>query len=241
MDDFVKNNQIRVLVVAPHHEIKNYSFHEWAKRVSNLTYPRYNILIADNSPTNKNKKKIVSMGFDAIHIKPKHKANQQYIAESHDALRVQALANNYDFILHLETDVIPPHDIIERLLVHRKTVVSAPYFIKFGEESHLMIQNIENIGGTLKYTTNIEDGHDIQYFDGQLKEIYACGLGCCLIHKSVLKKIKFRWEQGASMHPDSFFAADLKLLGVKQYLDTSILCEHRNSSWSKVVDVFHGK
>lgn len=241
MIDIVNPKKIKVLLVTPHNEIKNYCFDDWIARATNLTYPRYNILIADNSKTNKNKKRIVSKGINAIYIKPKHKSNQKYIAESHEALRIQALSNGYDFILHLESDVFPPHDIIERLLVHRKTVVSAPYFINFGEDSHLMIQNIEKLGGSIKFTTNIKDGHDIQYFDGQLHEVYAAGLGCCLIHRSVLEKITFRWEDGANAHPDSFFAADLKQMGIKQYLDTSILCEHRNSSWSTVTDYDFGR
>lgn len=235
--DIIKKNEIKVLVVTPHNEVKNYCFDKWLDRVTNLTYPNYDILIADNSPSNKNKKKIMKAGVSCIHIKPKNKANQKYIAESHDALRNYALIKGYDFILHLESDVFPPHDIIERLLVHRKTVVSAMYFIDFGDKSHLMLQGIENIGGTLKFTTNIEEGHDIQYVDGQLKEVYACGLGCMLIHRSILEKIKFRWEEGAFAHPDSFFAADLKTLGIKQYLDTSILCHHENSSWATITDL----
>jgi hypothetical protein len=234
--EILSKKNIKVLVATPHNEIKNYCFDEWLNRVTNLTYKNYDILIADNSKKNKNKKKILQKGINAIWIKPKNKANQKYIAESHEALRIKALKMKWDFMLHLESDVFPPHDIIERLLVHRKRVVSAPYFINFGTDSHLMIQKVEDLGGTLKHTINIEDGHDIQIMDGQLHEVYACGLGCILIHRSILEKIKFRWEEGSSMHPDSFFSADLKILGEKQYLDTSILCEHRNSSWSKITD-----
>lgn len=234
--EFLNKKDIKVLVVTPHNVVKNYCFDEWLARVTNLSYPNYDILIADNSPTNKNRKKIMKAGVKCIYIKPKQKANQKYIAESHEALRYQALLLNYDFILHLESDVFPPQDVIERLLVHRKKVVSGIYFIDFGENSHLMIQNIENIGGTIKHTTNIEEGHDIQIVDGQLHEVYACGLGCCLIHRSILEQINFRWEEGSSAHPDSFFAADLKRLNIQQFIDTSLLCEHKNSSWSKITD-----
>jgi cellulose synthase/poly-beta-1,6-N-acetylglucosamine synthase-like glycosyltransferase len=236
-NEILKKSEIKVLVITPQNEVKNYCSDEWSSRVTNLTYPNYDIMMADNSSTNKNKKKIMKMGIDCIHIKPKHKSNQKYIAESHEALRNYALIRGYHFVLHLESDVIPPHDIIERLLVHRKKVVSAMYFIDFGVDSHLMLQNIENVGGTVKHTTMINEGHDIQIVDGQLHEVYACGLGACLIHRSVLEQIKFRHEEGASAHPDSFFAADLRQLGIKQYLDTSIICDHKNSSWATVTDL----
>lgn len=234
--DILRKSDIKVLVVTPHNVVKNYCLEEWASRVTNLTYKNYDILIADNSPDNKNRKKLMKMGLNAIHIKPRDKANQKYIAESHEALKHHALTMGYDFILHLESDIIPPHDIIERLLVHRKKIVSAMYFIDFGTDSHLMLQNIENLGGNLKHTTMINEGQDINIVDGQLHDVYACGLGCTLIHRSILETINFRWEEGASAHPDSFFAADLRALNIKQYLDTSILCEHRNSSWSIITD-----
>lgn len=233
----LRKKDIKVLVITPHNEVKNYCFDEWMARVKNLTYHNYDVLVADNSPTNKNKKKIQKAGFDCIWIKPRNKVNQKFIAESHEALRVHALAKKYDFVLHLESDVFPPHDIIERLLIHRKTVVSGMYFIGQGEESHLMVQKMERTGETFRHTINIEEGYDMQLVDGQLKEVHACGLGNCLIHKSVLEKIKFRWEDGANAHPDSFFAADLQMHGIKQYLDTSILSEHKNQSWSTISNV----
>lgn len=237
-DEIKKKKDIRVLVITPHNIVKNYCYDEWVSRVTNLTYHNYDILIADNSPTNKNKKKIQKSGIDCIWIKPKDKANQKFIAESHEALRIYALARKYDFVLHLESDVIPPHDIIERLLVHRKKVVSGMYFIGLGEDSHLMLQNFEPVGSSIiRHTINVEDGHDMQIVDGQLHEVYAVGLGNCLIHSSILKQIKFRWETGANAHPDSFFAADLKQLGIKQYLDTGCLSKHLNSSWLEIKNV----
>lgn len=234
--EILKKGDIKVLVCTPHNVVKNYCFDEWLARVTNLTYPNYDILIADNSPDNKNKKRIVKMGINAIYIKPKRKVNQKYIAESQEALRVHALLHKYDFILFIESDIFPPHDIIERLLAHRKKVVSASYFINFGEESHLMLQNIEKDGGAVKHTMNIDSGYDINIVDGEVHEVYACGLGCTLIHKSVLEQIRFRWEEGAPSHADTIFAADLKQLKIKQYLDTSIICEHKNSSWATITD-----
>lgn len=238
--NLVKGNKIRVLVAAPHNEVKNQTIEAWIERVKNFTFKNFNfktdVLIVDNSESPKNKKLLKKLGVNCVHVRPKQKTNQKYIAESQDMIRTYALRMKYDFVLHLETDVFPPHDIIERLLVHRKTVVSAMYMIEFGDKSHLMLQGIENLGGTIKNTINIDEGHDIQFVDGQLKEVYACGMGCMLIHKSVLEKITLRWEEGSDAHADSFLAGDLKFLNIKQFLDTGTWCEHQNSSWATITD-----
>src|SRR5574343_650024 len=66
------------------------------------------------------------------------------------------------------------------------------YMIEFGDKSHLMLQGIENLGGTIKNTINIDEGHDIQFVDGQLKEVYSAGLGCCFVEDTkVLDKERF--------------------------------------------------
>jgi hypothetical protein len=234
---FRKLKKFTVLVGTPHNEIKNYCFDEFISNTTNFTYKYYNIVIADNSTRKKNSKQISKLGVNTIYIKPKQKDNQQFIAESHEALRLAALRENVDYLLHLESDIFPPKDIIERLLIHQLPVVSATYFIDEGLNSHLMVQEIEDKGDIIRESRNIVGGHDILLINGGLQKVYACGLGCTLIHKSVLEKIKFRWEKGAPVHPDTFFAADLNAMGIPQYIDTSILCEHRNSSWNLVPNV----
>jgi hypothetical protein len=67
--------------------------------------------------------------------------------------------------------------------------------------------------------------------DGGLKEVFHCGLGCVLINKNVLHKFNFRSQLGVSIHPDSFFAFDIDALGIRKFIDTSVLCEHNNTEW----------
>lgn len=236
MKEFKKLKKFKVLVGTPHSEIKNYCFDDFLSTITNLTYNKgeYDVLIADNSKEKKNAKRIMKAGVQSIHIKQKQKDIRQYIADSHEALRVAALKGNYDFLMHIESDVFPPLDIIERLLSHQKQVVAAPYFIDFGSDSHLMVQDIEKRGDVVRHTANIGGGHDILLMDGTLKKVHSAGLGCILIHKSVLQKINFRYMKGMEMYPDSVFFADCNAQKIPVYLDTSILCEHRNESWSSV-------
>lgn len=223
--------KFKVLVGTPHADRKMYCQDQMLAIIKSLTYPYYTAIIADNSDTRKNYKKIVKQGINAVWVDPHKKSSRRYIAESHEVIRRQAISEGVDFLFHLEDDIIPPLDIIERLMAHQKQVVSGMYFINQGHNSHLMIQDNEKEFYSLMHTRNVDEGRDINYVDGTLKQVYACGLGCTLIHKSVFTKIPFRYEEDVDAHPDTFFAHDLKQANIPQYLDTSILCEHNNVSW----------
>jgi hypothetical protein len=227
--------KLKVLVAAPTADRKNYCLNEYLSVVSNLTYSNYKTFLADNSETRSNAKMLNRLGVHTKWINPAGKTNIQYIAESHESCREFALHLNFDYMLHLESDIIPPIDIIERLLFHKKEVVSACYFTGFGDKSRLCIQLLEDSGELIRETQNMDYGiGDMIFMDGTLKQVYGAGLGCTLIHKSVLEKIKFRYQEGVDAHPDTYFYSDLNASGIKQYVDTSILCKHENREWSFV-------
>lgn len=223
----------KILVSCPTADVKDYAFNDWINNVKNFTYQKYDIHIVDNSETREYLKKIKSKYGDIAsfeRVSPiQYSSFKMALAKSHDKCRIKALKDNYDFLLHLESDVFPPLDIIERLLDHKKSIVGALYFIEQGEESKLMIQGIEGFGIAHRETYNFDET-EIDFINGELRTVYSCGLGCVLIHKSILKKIPFRYEEGAPVHPDSFYFGDLNLAGKKVFVDTSILCEHRNTS-----------
>lgn len=236
MDEFRKLKKFKVLIGTPHYEGKNYCLENYVRMVKSLNYPNYEVLVVDNSKDRKNTKLIKKMGIPAIHVKRKNKNSRQVMAESQEVLRNAALKGGFDFFIHLESDITPPPNFIERLLSHQHEIVSGAYFIREGAESHLMVQSIESQRTGIRETINMDGGTDNKYFDGQLHEVYACGLGCTLIHRSVLERIEFSYVEGLDLHADSLFAHDIHQLGYKQYLDTSILCEHDNQSWELVGD-----
>jgi len=197
----------RVLIGTPHSDKKNYCIEEYIARVKTFTYPYYDVLIVDNSETRKNYKRFIKEGFKAIHIKPKNHSIQKILAESHDAIRKYAIANNYDYLFHLESDLVPPP---------------------------VMAQRMETFGD-LRETISLKEGSDLINIDGKLMKVFHCGLGCVLMHKNILNEFEFRHEKGLVMHPDGFFAIDTDALGIQKYIDTSILCEHNNSDWTQLL------
>jgi GT2 family glycosyltransferase len=200
--------------------------------VKRLTYPKayYDVFVADNSSTKKNTKMLRRNGINADWIRPKQKSNIAYMAESHELCRREMIRGKYDYMLHWETDIEAPPNIIEQLLSHKKRVVSAVYPIDFGAKSKLLLQFAEERSKDMALTTNAEQG-DMLFIDGKVKKVFASGLGCILIKRSVLRKIKFRWEKGVFVHPDTLFAYDLFNLGIPIHADTSLILKHRNSEW----------
>jgi len=220
----------RVLIGTPHSDSKNYAIEDYIARVRSLTYKNVDVLIVDNSSTRKNYKRFIKEGFKCIYVKPKHHSIHKILADSHEEIRKYAIRNNYDYLLHYESDLISPPDVIERLMIHNKPVVSAMYMINFGEDSHLMAQKSEQFGD-IRETVVMENGADLMMVDGGLKKVFHCGLGMILIHKTVLDKFQFRYEADKSMPPDAYFAMDTDALGIPKYIDTSILSIHNNAEW----------
>ena len=155
------------------------------------------------------------------------------IAESHNACRTYALENNYDFLFHLETDIIPPFDVIERLLNNKKLVCSASYDIFHGKLRQAMIQESEKLDRYKKAyrTVSFVNEKEPLVFNGKTRQVYHAGLGCILIHNKVLKKIPFRYIDGGNMSADTWFANDCFTLNIPIYVDTLIHCQHFNHTW----------
>jgi hypothetical protein len=232
---------MKVLVASPTADVKSYCFDRWMEHVKSLTYDGdYDIYICDNSDSRdfmvESRAKYSDLGerFVMERLSPiQYKSISDVMAKSHDKCRKRVLDEGYDYLLHLETDVFPPLDVIERLLDHNTKIVGGVYHIELGEQSTLMIQAIEDFGTEHRETFNLDES-DLSFIDGTVKQVFSCGLGCVLIHRSVLEKLSFRYEEGASVHPDSFFYGDLKQLNIPVFVDTSLYCEHDNKSMTRV-------
>jgi GT2 family glycosyltransferase len=221
----------KVLVACPTADVKGYCMEKWVNHVSSLTYPHFDVLMVDNSEDRsfyEASKKEYADKIKMIRVAPQQYPEFKFaLAASHDRCRKAALEGGYDYLLHLESDVFPPLDVIERLMIHRKKITGGLYYIDMGERSKLMVQILEPSGNAVRESYNLEET-DITFVDGTLKEVFSCGIGCVLIHRSVLEQVEFRYEKGIGAHPDSFFFTDTNAKGIKTYVDTSVFCEHDN-------------
>ncbi len=224
----------KILIASPQSDIKNYCFLDWYLNVKRISYPqaRVDVFLADNSDTQDNCKMLESMGVKCKHIPKNGRGIIETMAECHQACVDYAIDNNYDYLLHLETDVFPSHDVLNNLMSLSKPIACGLYQIFDGAYREPMIRLIEddNMGFMEAYAIANAQG---EYLNGKPLKVFSAGLGCALIHKSVLGKIKFKYIEGQDQHPDTWFANDMRNIGIDIFCDTSTFCEHRNKSWGK--------
>jgi GT2 family glycosyltransferase len=215
----------KVLVGCPTSDYKKYCLKEYVDSVTNLTYTNYDILLVDNSEDSGYFDLIRSFNVPVKRIKYREKARER-IVSSRNILVKELLINNYDYFLSLEQDVIPPKDVIERLLQHDKKVVAGVYpLIHVVHGKKVLKSSIwMNYDPKTKLMYRVKNKYILE--NPSLFEISTSGLGCVLIHKDVFKKIKFRYDSDTEGFDDVFFSKDLRDNKIPLYADFGVLCNH---------------
>jgi len=238
----------RVLISCPTAKVKDYCFKEWIENVWSFTYPNYDVVMFDNTvdggdyARHLNKYFKQNYGYDknkkfkAYNSLVLNKVNRKMevterMCLSHNDCRLEVLNNDYEYLFHLESDVFPPKDVIERLLFHKKKFVNGTYYTDEGAYRRAMIQIPIEIASDYGTSYWITSKDEITYVNGETYQMALAGLGCALIHYTLLKKIEFRFVNGINKHPDTFYAEDCADRNIPVFLDTSIICEHKNQSW----------
>lgn len=226
----------KILVGCPTSDYKEECLNEYANAVKNLSYDNYDILLVDNSKDDKYSERIKTSGLNVIKA-PYFESARERIVHSRNILREYAIKNNYDYLLSLEQDVIPPKDVIEKLLRHNKKIVTGVYYVhnKMPDgKLHLvpLVNILEGNGKTMRTLNYAEINMP------RLLKIFSCGLGCLLIHKDILKEIKFRYVKDIDTHDDRWFCIDLHEKGIELYCDNMVICKHlvkgRKWTWSQI-------
>nr|MBI4156523.1 glycosyltransferase family 2 protein [Candidatus Woesearchaeota archaeon] len=214
----------KVLVGCPTSFHKEHSLKEYSESIKNLSYKNYDILLVDNSPDDKYTKKIKSFGLK-VKKGPYFESARERIVFSRNILKDEAI-KNYDYFLSLEQDVIPPKNIIERMLNHEKKVITGIYFARnIVKGKKVLMPLVYKEINSNKKLPDMRSLNELEIGNG-LIQVVSCGLGCVLIHKDVLKKITFRYEKDKDAFDDRFFCIDLYNKNIPIYCDTSIICKH---------------
>ncbi len=249
----MENSFPKILIAAPTSAQKNYALEEYLLAVYNVQYPNFRCILFDNTEDNGentdhiNKTMVRLFGnddrFTAFKSDIKFsKGIIARVAKGHNDCRKYALENEYDYLLHLETDVmILPH-VLQELLLRNKQAVGCSYYRDEGRFRRLMVQNkIYRAPGNI-YHSNFDPHDDLPFMTGGLKAVSHIGLGCMLIRKDVLDKIPFRYVPGQRIFPDSFWAEDCFLKRIKIWCDTDLPpLKHNNQNWQIDVETKDNK
>lgn len=218
----------KVLVGCPTSEHKGYALERYAKGIKSLNYDKFDILLVDNSKDNDYLKKVEILGLPVIKG-PYSESARQRIIDSRNILRQKVLDGCYDYFFSLEQDVIPPPDVIQRLLKHKKKIVTGVYF---------SYQTNNDITLLVPLLWKRIKGKEVRYMlerevlEPRLIEVGACGVGCILIHREVLEKIRFRYDKNDRGFDDMWFCHDAFNAGFKIFADISVKCKHLIKGWS---------
>ena len=106
-----------------------------------------------------------------------------------------------------------------------KKVVNGLYFVDIGDQIVPVFQK--------KLTTTID--YYLDYPENSVFEIDSSGLGCCLIHRTVLQDLYDNYKiffadypiEGRYMGEDAFFFANVKALGHKVFGTSQVKLNHQ--------------
>lgn len=229
--------QPRILVGCPTSFHKEYALIQYTEAIKKFTYKNHDVLLVDNSPNENYLSRIRSLELPVI-SGPYFESARDRIVASRNILRQKAIDDGYDYFLSLEQDVIPPSDILERLTRHNKKVISAVYFANNvipGETLSKLIPLVYILEDEKTLSMRPLNEDELWKKNG-LMRVVSAGLGCVLIHRDVLKEVKFRYDLNS--FDDRWFFLDLYNKEIPVYADTSIKCRHliynRPYPWSKI-------
>ncbi len=221
--------EARILVGCPTYWGKAYCLAEYTDRVKKLSYSNYDILLIDNSKNEKYLHKIQTNGLRA-EKGPWNEDVKERIIASRNVLRQKVLDEGYDYFLSLEQDILPPIDVIEKLLQRGKEVVTGVYHkqgtLPGGRKTSYALLYTEQNGKLVLV-------HPERLKQNKLIPIHACGLGCILIHRSVLEKVTFRKPNQGVAQDDMMFCYDAQKAGFHLYADPIVICEHLHKDWKE--------
>lgn len=200
------------------------------------------VIFIDNSKEPDYAAYIRSKGFKVTRI-PFIVNLHERLTEAYNVLRIAFLKGSYTHLMILEQDIFPPTDVIKRLLEHDKEIVSGVYWIKdkpcvLIDNGYMSDEERKDKGSEFSLNNKIfkYDFIDKKRLEEKdLIRVFACGLGCVMIKRSIMQKIKFRVQKNLDNewkgHNDMFFYFDLRTRDIPVFVDPTIKCGHENDNY----------
>ncbi len=220
--------QPKVLIGSPVTSLKEYCIPQYIEGLKSISYKNAEFLVLDNSPDGRGLSKQFSEA-GIPYIKTEHtNMVREMLVRDNNFLRKKAINEGFDYWLSLEQDIIPPADVVERLLANKKEITSAVY-CNFSHEKEDNIPKPDMFVLIDPEDTTFQVTRRMMFDDlwprRQIK-VHVTGVGCILIHKSVLEKIEFHFDPKISVYDDVWFCKDAHKLGLQVHLDSRIVCRH---------------
>lgn len=235
------NKVSNILVGAPTSKQHDYVIDRYIENVKNFTYPNFTLMLIDNSDDSEYfmqlKEKIDKSGLHAILQKVKPKENAlETLAECRNSMIVTMLVEGFDYFLMLDTDTLPPPNVIERLMAHDKDIVG---LLSHGgtEENHNVRPIVLKSGSLVKAGKRGLDYYswdEIDQMRGKLTKVWATSVGCLLVKRNVLEAgVRFKYTPQFHVGEDIWFFLHANAAGFEFWLDPYRVI-HENRYWQKI-------
>lgn len=213
----------RILIGVVTYDGHRYAIEKLLNAINEFTYKNFTLLFVDNSTNEDYKKFLEDKGHRVIKDSAEGTRIDRII-RGRNTLRKACLDGEYDYLFFLDTDVIPPTDVLERLVKHKKEVITGVYLGAANYDGKMEILPV--------LFSPLPDGRIRtmrirEMLGNKLVPIAAAGLGCCLIQRSVLTNIIFcNRGTSATGGEDAAFFKDITRQGITAFADTSVKCFH---------------
>lgn len=238
----------KMLIASPTYNGMEYCEKRFLGRIKELSCRDYDILIVDNSGGNdyfehlRQDKRLIVMRYDG-----NEKDKIKRLIGSRNKILDYAAENNYDCILMMDSDVIPPKNVVEELMKCKKDIVSGVYFSYFKSSGILKILPVAfmpiskeefeqiRIGGLPEFVKSNKDlrrhmtKEEIE--SNSLIKVLFPSAGCMLLTRKVFENKNIRYgllkiEADAQTSDDIYFITKARENGIDAYVNTAVKCDH---------------
>lgn len=138
-------------------------------------------------------------------------------AENRNYIAAQAVKGKYDYLFHVDDDMIYAPDTLDRLVAHDKDIIGGLYKTKYPEKQDYVIEHLD--GATVR--------------ENEVFECKALGTGLLLVKTEVYKKTPQPWygyewfDNGMVKESvDWIFCKNASRAGFKVFCDPTVKAEH---------------
>lgn len=153
------------------------------------------------------------------------------LPDSHNRVVKEALQrDDWDYILWLEQDVLPPRDVFERVELYQQEIVGALMVRRAFPPQPLVFHDFYEAGGGCPPY----EWSELRPWINQpgIYPVDIVHMGCTAIRRDVFEKIGEQWyatpnnSDSSVMTDDIYFCRNARKHGFKVYLDTAMQCAH---------------
>ena len=142
-----------------------------------------------------------------------------YLPDARNYLHEKFLKSGLEYMVMLDSDVLPPPDFIQRLMGHNKPMVGGWYRKKGGNSEPVVYDYVQNDKGIHWWSIRKEPGQGLEQVDG-------AGAGCWLMKREVAEALgpkPYEMEHGGE---DLDLCFKTTKAGFPIFIDWSIACAH---------------